>query len=512
MADGRRIKTVIRLLLTIAVLVSALTEVYADSVREVRYALNASPENQLAAYSSAFGWGKPETAGQQAGTPEEIFRQAVESRDVVYNPYGWLDDEGEFRYRLTTGFQQEAFEDQLKSILAQLNLDIPGFEDTFDMTTGNESNIGLIGGGSAYYFGNFNMKYIAPGYAGKIVRKAKAEQGYGESEDGSVKYNTELGFESDSPWAACFISWLFSECGYSDLLGKSCMYVSELYFCLSNAYGSYPNTSVTQLGGSGYQAVPGDIVFWADDSDNDISSYIHCGIITTAETDSIKVTQGNTLSGKVAEIKADITTDEYLARGFTVHIPYPKPGYGAGALGIITGYCMDTLGLSYAATCGILGNLMVESGFDPTRLENTAADSPVSALYTEMVDNGDVTERQFVNTQGCGCYCYNGLYLYGNGGYGICQWTFYSRKQGLYDYAKACGTSIGDLTMQLEYMTMELSGQSYNNTLGYLQSLEGSLQDAYDACRYWQQNYERGTNFDARWYWTQYYFNAGLPG
>ncbi len=49
----------------------------------------------------------------------------------------------------------------------------------------------------------------------------------------------------------------------------------------------------------------------------------------------------------------------------------------------------------------------------------------------------------------------------GNGaGYGLAQWTYHSRKKALLDFARAAGASIGDLTMQLDFLWKELQGYS----------------------------------------------------
>ena len=42
-------------------------------------------------------------------------------------------------------------------------------------------------------------------------------------------------------------------------------------------------------------------------------------------------------------------------------------------------------------------------------------------------------------------------------GYGLAQWTYWSRKQALIDFCKTAGTSIGDLDMQLNFLWKELS-------------------------------------------------------
>ena len=59
-------------------------------------------------------------------------------------------------------------------------------------------------------------------------------------------------------------------------------------------------------------------------------------------------------------------------------------------------------------------------------------------------------------------------------GYGLAQWTYYSRKQELLDYAKSVGKSIGDLGMQLEFMWKELQG--YTSVMNTLKSATSVLE------------------------------------
>lgn len=43
-------------------------------------------------------------------------------------------------------------------------------------------------------------------------------------------------------------------------------------------------------------------------------------------------------------------------------------------------------------------------------------------------------------------------------GYGLAQWTYWSRKQALLDYARVAGKSIGDLQTQLGFLWKEIQG------------------------------------------------------
>lgn len=102
-------------------------------------------------------------------------------------------------------------------------------------------------------------------------------------------------------------------------------------------------------------------------------------------------------------------------------------------------------GLNDYAVAGIMGNLYAESGLRSNNLQNGYEQSlnHTDASYTKAVDNGSYTN--FVNDKA---------------GYGLAQWTYYSRKQALFDYAKSVKKSIGDLSMQLEFMWKEMQGYS----------------------------------------------------
>jgi hypothetical protein len=89
-------------------------------------------------------------------------------------------------------------------------------------------------------------------------------------------------------------------------------------------------------------------------------------------------------------------------------------------------------GYTDEGVAGLMGNLYAESALVPTNLENYYENKfgMNDVEYTLAVDNG--TYKNFVND---------------SAGYGLAQWTYWSRKQGLLNYAKTKGTSIGDLNM-----------------------------------------------------------------
>ena len=106
-------------------------------------------------------------------------------------------------------------------------------------------------------------------------------------------------------------------------------------------------------------------------------------------------------------------------------------------------------GFSDFGVAGLMGNLFAESGLRPNNME----DQYQSKLgyndesYTRAVDNGTYTN--FVK---------DGV------GYGLAQWTFWTLKQDLLNFARQNNKSIGDLDMQLHFLVKELK-ESFTNSV-----------------------------------------------
>ena len=104
-------------------------------------------------------------------------------------------------------------------------------------------------------------------------------------------------------------------------------------------------------------------------------------------------------------------------------------------------------------TAGLMGNLYAESALKPGNLQKTG--------------NKDLgmTDEQFVAAVDSGEYSAD-TFIHDGYGMGFAQWTYYTRKQALLNFAKAAGKSIGDLETQLAFLLQEIKGYtSVWNTL-----------------------------------------------
>ena len=118
-------------------------------------------------------------------------------------------------------------------------------------------------------------------------------------------------------------------------------------------------------------------------------------------------------------------------------------------------FLLAKIGNEYGVA-GLMGNLYAESALRSNNLQNTYEKSLgyTDEGYTAVVDDGSYTN-----------------FIKDSAGYGLAQWTFWSRKQGLLEYAKSVGKSIGDFTMQMEFLWKELSG-NHKATLNALKSAQ----------------------------------------
>lgn len=162
----------------------------------------------------------------------------------------------------------------------------------------------------------------------------------------------------------------------------------------------------------------------------------------------------------------------YNARTWTKHGKLPYIQYAVQTASaaptsgnsekVIWDYLMSITGNAYGAA-GLMGNLYAESGLRSNNLQNSYEKSlgMDDETYTAAADNGIYTN-----------------FAKDSAGYGLAQWTYWSRKQNLLNHAKAAGASTGDLNMQLNFLALELRG--YPGVMKALQAA-GSVRDASDA-------------------------------
>ena len=139
---------------------------------------------------------------------------------------------------------------------------------------------------------------------------------------------------------------------------------------------------------------------------------------------------------------------------------------------------LKTEGFNDFGVAGLMGNLLAESGLRPNNME----DQYQSKLgyndesYTRAVDNGTYTN-----------------FIKDAVGYGLAQWTYWTRKQNLLNFARQNNKSIGDLNMQLCFLVKELK-EMYTNSVYNVLRKATSVLEASNAVLL---NFERPANMSA---------------
>ena len=124
-------------------------------------------------------------------------------------------------------------------------------------------------------------------------------------------------------------------------------------------------------------------------------------------------------------------------------------------------------GMTPISACAMGGNMYCESTME-SNIAQRGMTSLSDAEYTAAADAGTIN------------------FVYDAVGYGLCQWTYYTRKQKLLEYARAYGTSVGDETMQVKFCLEELRTE-YASLWSYLQTAQGLYEAAARICK----EYER---------------------
>lgn len=131
----------------------------------------------------------------------------------------------------------------------------------------------------------------------------------------------------------------------------------------------------------------------------------------------------------------------------------------------IYGQCLK-LGMTPAGAAGATANILAESAGNPRNVEDRGGIN--DDRYTEMVDNrsyGNFTTDAY--------------------GYGLCQWTSRNRKKDLLDYAQGHGVSIGDASMQFQFMAREMRS-SYTYVWNVLTHTTDPYEAGYVMCKFYE--------------------------
>lgn len=110
-------------------------------------------------------------------------------------------------------------------------------------------------------------------------------------------------------------------------------------------------------------------------------------------------------------------------------------------------------GLNAYIVCGLLANALAESGLDSRNIQNSC----INVLAKYGIDDAEYIRR--VDAGGWEHPIKHTDYAHDGCGVGLYQLTYWSRKQGHYDFCKSINVSIGNETAQLEWSLKEINAK-----------------------------------------------------
>ncbi len=138
-------------------------------------------------------------------------------------------------------------------------------------------------------------------------------------------------------------------------------------------------------------------------------------------------------------------------------------------------------GLSQSGALAMMGNWQCESGLEPNRLQGDFSPyRTVSKDYVRRIESFTLQRDQFSHD---------------SKGFGLAQWTWYKRKESLWDMWHKSGLSIASAELQVKFALYELQAD-YSGLYGYLKVTN----DLYEATARICREFERPAvnNIDAR--------------
>ena len=202
-----------------------------------------------------------------------------------------------------------------------------------------------------------------------------------------------------------------------------------------NGFGSCALTDCIPFGGY-IEAIPGDIIFWLDES----GKAVNYGIITAVNDAFLRTVICRSDGSRASfDINWANLGQRCVTGGVLVHPIYPSVEQ------MVFFFCVEDLGYTPAVACGIMANIYKESSFR-----------------------------------------YN---VEAGGSYGLCQWIF-ERREELISWCGKNGLDHTSVYGQLCFMAYELTKEKYMPLDAYLRTLGNTAEDARLAGREWCYKFE----------------------
>lgn len=145
---------------------------------------------------------------------------------------------------------------------------------------------------------------------------------------------------------------------------------------------------------------------------------------------------------------------------------------------------LHSAGLTVEGACGLMGNMKAESGMK-ANIAQRGMTTKSDDEYTAAADNGFI---DFAND---------------SVGYGLCQWTYHTRKAALLAFCRSHGASVGDAYAQVQFCLQELN--TYPGVNSVLRSSHDLKQCSDIVCTQFER--PAVNNLDARYQFSKGFYD-----
>ena len=154
------------------------------------------------------------------------------------------------------------------------------------------------------------------------------------------------------------------------------------------------------------------------------------------------------------------------------------------------------VGMTKEGACALLANIQAESAFRSNNVEDRSGIP--DEVYTANVDNRSYSKEQFIRDEL---------------GYGIAQWTYFQRKEWMYDFLIGSGLSIGDLAGQVKFLFWEMQNH-FNKQWKLITTSNDLYTCTWELLDKWENPAEKKNNMNVRYQnacnWYSKFSNSNL--
>ena len=148
---------------------------------------------------------------------------------------------------------------------------------------------------------------------------------------------------------------------------------------------------------------------------------------------------------------------------------------------------------------GIMGNLYAESGLK-SEIYETSKHKKIglsNEQYVKKVNDGSYSKDKFKGTYSAKSFIHDSV------GFGLAQWTYYSRKSALYD---KCKGKIGNLNCQLQYLIKEFK-TDFSKLFSFLKTSHDVKQCSTKVLKEFERPANADSKVNERYQYSLKYYN-----